>query len=58
MQPTVPGSGITSLLPRRRDPEAPISRQAIRQHLPVAWLEDVERERRAGEEDDGEGEDG
>ena len=59
MQPTVPGVGQSRRrFARRRDPEAPISREAVGQHLPVAWLEDVERERRAGEEDDGEGEDG
>ena len=50
--------GHRVVLPGRRDPEAPVSRQAVGQHPPVAWLEDVERKRRAGEEDDGEGEDG
>ena len=42
---------------RRGDPEASVPREAVGQHAPVARLEDVQRERRAGEEDDSQGED-
>ena len=58
MQPTVPGLGHLARPARRRDPEAPVAGQTVGQHLPVARLEDVQRKRRAGEEDDGEGKDG
>jgi hypothetical protein len=42
----------------RRDAEPPIAREAIRQQLPVAGLEDMQRKRRAGKENNREGEDG
>ena len=58
MQPTVPGSGASALGPGRRDAEAPVAGQAVGQHAPVARLEDVERQRGAGEEHDREREDG
>ena len=53
-----PGSGIRVVPSRRRDAEAPVALQAVGQHPPVPRLEDVQRKRRAGKEDDGEGEDG
>ena len=58
VQPTMPGSGSSPVPPGGRDPEAPVAREAVGQHAPVARLEDVQRERRAGEQDDAEREDG
>ena len=42
----------------RGDSKSLIAGQAVGQHLPVAWLEDVQRQRFAGEEDQIEGEEG
>ena len=46
--------GSLLLRARRRDTELPVAGEAIRQQAAIARLEDVQRKRRAGEEDDGE----
>ena len=58
VQPTMPGSGASLLGARGRDPEPPVTGEAVGEHLPVARLEDVQRKRRAGEEDDRQRKDG
>ncbi len=43
---------------RRHDPEAPIRRETVGQHLPIPGLEDVQRQGGAGKEYDGKWKDG
>lgn len=42
--------GFTEMLGAKHDPEPRVRRQAVAQHLPIARLEDVQRERRAGKQ--------
>ena len=56
MHPTAPASGSSRSRSGRGDAEPAVAGEAVGQHAAVARLEDVQRKRRAGKEDDGEGE--